>query len=136
MTTILTFHEDTSRITLEDSYARNGHNEVCDDISDKHRNALQTPTVRRPTVATISAPVIKIESEYGHADRLFKHLVHSHLELIARSLMNEPFQGTLVHFPFSFIRMTLLAMHTGVYIRYINFNQTTHTRMQKLQHPV
>lgn len=45
-----------------------------------------------------------------------EHLEHSHFVLITRSWEKVPSQGTFFHFPFSLIRMTLLAMYTGVYI--------------------
>ena len=49
----------------------------------------------------------------------FKHLLHSHRVFIARSLVNVPSHGIFFHFPSTLIRMTLLAMYTGVYMPYL-----------------
>lgn len=57
----------------------------------------------------------------------FKHLLHSHRVLMLRSLVNFPSHGIFFHFPFSFIRMTLLAMYTPVYTA-VYYVYSTNTR--------
>ena len=89
--------------------------------------------------AHVPVGIFYTTSAFSNSQSFRIHLWHSHRVLMTLSCEKEPSHGIFFHFPFSFIRIILLAMYTTVYTTAFNhssscdFRSKAHQQSQQIR---